>query len=452
VRLNAEGFRMLAAKLADAILSSSRMTLIDWRGRRHEIGPPDAPYVGALEIRSAAAARRIALDPQIAVGESFVDGDLVVAEGDLVDIITAILKELAAGRAPARLKLRSHLAYLLHPLRQLNSPSAARRHIAYHYDLDWDFYRLWLDAEGHYSCAYFASPNATLEEAQEEKARRIAKKLALRPGDRVLDIGSGWGAMALHLARNYDVEVVGISLSREQIAVAEKRAAAEGLSGRIRFRYDDYREHEGRYDRIVSIGMLEHVGAPNLEDYFHVVRKNLTDDGVALIHTIGRVGPPAATAAWVDKRIFPGGFLPAMSEVSAAVERSRLFSTDIEVLRLHYALTLREWRRRFNAHRAEIEKRYDERFCRMWEFYLVISEASFLAGQHVNFQFQLARSLEALPLTRDYLYASPTPAPAAVPVAARQPTPLMARAKETASAYGRMKNGSGSEPHPGGPG
>jgi cyclopropane-fatty-acyl-phospholipid synthase len=211
--------------------------------------------------------------------------------------------------------------------------------------------------------------------------------------------------MALFLARNYDVSVTGISLSREQIAVAEQRAAAEGLSDRVQFKFADYREHDERYDRIVSIGMLEHVGAPNLREYFRVVRRNLTDDGVALVHTIGRVGPPAATSAWIDRHIFPGGFLPSLSEVADAVEHSQLFNTDVEVLRLHYGLTLREWRRRFLAHREEIERRYGERFRRMWEFYLAISEASFVSGMHVNFQVQLTRELGTLPLARDYLYA-----------------------------------------------
>jgi cyclopropane-fatty-acyl-phospholipid synthase len=257
----------------------------------------------------------------------------------------------------------------------------------------------------------------TLEEAQEEKARRIAAKLALRPGDRVLDIGCGWGAMALHLARNHDVRVVGISLSRQQLAVAHRRAAAEGLSGRVTFRFADYREHDERYERIVSVGMLEHVGAPNLSSYFDVVRRNLTEDGVALIHTIGRVGPPAPTNAWIRKHIFPGGFLPALSEIAPAVDGVRLLTTDVETLRLHYGYTLREWRRRFLEKRELIDARYGERFRRMWDFYLIISEASFMSGMHVNYQVQLARRLDALPLARDYQYA-PAEEPAQ-PLAAR---------------------------------
>jgi cyclopropane-fatty-acyl-phospholipid synthase len=381
------------------------LRLIDWRGAAHEAGPPDAPLVGVIAIKSQDADRRIARDPQAALGEAFVEGDLEVVEGDLVEIIATLLRDVnATARAPRHLRWGSKLRFLLRALHQINSPRSARRHIAHHYDLDHEFYRLWLDTERHYSCAFYASPEMSLEEAQEEKARRIAAKLVLRAGDRVLDIGCGWGAMSLYLARNFDVRVVGISLSREQLAVAERRAAEAGLSDRVSFEYADYREHEGRYERIVSIGMLEHVGAPHLPEYFRIVRRNLTEDGVALIHTIGRVGLPAATNTWIRKHIFPGGFIPSLSELARAVERQRLISADVETLRLHYAFTLRDWRRRFLANRAAVEARYGERFCRMWEFYLVASEASFLAGVHVNYQLQLCRNPEALPLSRDYLF------------------------------------------------
>jgi cyclopropane-fatty-acyl-phospholipid synthase len=395
---------MLTADIARFVLVSSRLRLIDWRGRAHEAGPPDAPLAGVIAIKTQQADRRIARDPQGALGEAFVDGDVAMVEGDLVDVIAALLRDVNAGHAPRHMRWRSRLLFLLRALHQLNSPVLARRHISHHYDLDYDFYSLWLDRESHYSCAFYAYPQMTLEQAQEEKARRIAEKLMLRPGDRVLDIGSGWGALSLYLARNFDVRVVGISLSREQVAVAERRAREAGLADRVSFQYADYREHEGVYERIVSVGMLEHVGAPHLPEYFRVVGRNLTEDGVALIHTIGRVGPPAATNSWIRKHIFPGGFIPSLSEVASAVERQRLISSDIETLRLHYAFTLREWRRRFLANREAIERRYGDRFCRTWEFYLIISEASFLAGVHVNYQVQLCRNLEALPLSRDYLY------------------------------------------------
>jgi cyclopropane-fatty-acyl-phospholipid synthase len=395
---------MLAANIAAAVLTSSRLKLIDWRGTAHEAGPPDAPLIGTIAIKTERAARRIGFDPQMALGEAYVDGDLEILEGDLVTIVTALLREGQGGRTPWVLRVRQNLLHALRAWHERNTPAQARRHIAHHYDLDYEFYRLWLDAEMHYSCAFHASPDVSLEVAQQDKARRIAAKLALRPGDRVLDIGCGWGAMALHLARHHNVRVVGLSLSREQLAVAERRAAREGLSDRLSFRYEDYREHDARYERIVSIGMLEHVGAPNLADYFRVVRRNLTEDGVALIHTIGRVGPPAPTAAWMRRHIFPGGFLPSLSEVASAIERQRLFTTDVEVLRLHYAETLKEWRRRLNEQRDEIAGRFGERFRRMWEFYLATSEASFRSGVHVNYQLQLSRTLEALPLARDYLY------------------------------------------------
>ncbi|NIR59963.1 MAG: class I SAM-dependent methyltransferase, partial [Gammaproteobacteria bacterium] len=315
---------MLTAKIAQLVLASSRLRLIDWRGAEHEAGPPEAPLAGVMAIKTQAADRRIAHNPQIALGDAYMEGDLEVVEGDLVDVITALLRDVNAGHAPRNMKWRGKILFLLRALHQLNSPHLARRRIAHHYDLDHAFYRLWLDPESHYSCAFYATPDTTLEEAQTEKARRIAAKLMLRRGDRVLDIGCGWGAMSRYLARNFDVRVVGISLSREQLAVAERRAAEEGLSDRLTYQYADYREHESRYERIVSIGMLEHVGAPHLPEYFRIVGRNLTEDGVALIHTIGRVGPPAATNSWIRKYIFPGGYIPSLSEVASAVEEEAL--------------------------------------------------------------------------------------------------------------------------------
>jgi cyclopropane-fatty-acyl-phospholipid synthase len=395
---------MLTADIARIVLTSARVRFIDWRGASHEAGPEGAPLAGVIAIKTPQTDRRIARDPQAGVGEAFVDGDLEVVEGDLVDVLAAALRDTNAGHAPKSMKWRANLLSFIRALQQLNTPTSARKHIAHHYDLDYDFYALWLDKESHYSCAFFGDPQMTLEQAQMEKARRIAVKLMLRPGDRVLDIGCGWGALSIYLARNFDVRVTGITLSREQLAVAQRRAKEAGLADRVSFELCDYREHKGVYERIVSVGMLEHVGAPHLPAYFRVVGERLTEDGVALIHTIGRVGPPAATNSWIRKYIFPGGFIPSLSEIASAVERRRLISADVETLRLHYAFTLREWRKRFLANRDAIKERYGERFCRMWEFYLIISEASFLSGVHVNYQLQLCRDLQALPLSRDYLY------------------------------------------------
>jgi cyclopropane-fatty-acyl-phospholipid synthase len=267
-----------------------------------------------------------------------------------------------------------------------------------------------------YSCAYFARPDMSLEEAQGAKKAHIAAKLRLAPGMSVLDIGCGWGGMALTLAEDYDVKVHGVTLSTEQLAVAERRARERGLEGRVRFTLTDYRDLRGPFDRIVSVGMFEHVGAPNYLAYFQQVRDLLTPDGIALIHSIGRIDPPAVTSPFIAKYIFPGGSIPALSEVTAAVEQSGLWTTDIEILRLHYAETLRCWRMRFLAQRDAVREMYDERFCRMWELYLGMSELSFRAGSHMVIQIQLARHVNAVPIVRDYMVdnerAAAKPAPA----------------------------------------
>ena len=394
---------MLLAKLLHPALTSHRINLVDWHDNLHEVGPGQTPLLATVAIRSARAHRRILFNPQLGVGEAFVRGELEILEGDLAELIAALHAELRRRRAPLLLRWRPMLTKLLRQFHQLNSLRRATHHVAHHYDLDYDFFRLWLDKELHYSCAFFNTTDDSLEEAQQEKARRIAAKLNLRPGDRVLDIGCGWGAMALHLIREMDIHVTGISLSKEQLDVARRRAVELGVDDRVAFEFSDYREHTGSYERIVSIGMLEHVGAPQLARYFRVIQSNLTDDGVALVHTIGRIGRPEVTNPWIRKYIFPGGFIPSISEMAHAIEGTGLITADVEVLRLHYAYTLRAWRDRFLAQRTEIEGRYGSEFFRMWEFYLCGSEASFLSGYHVNYQIQLCLQLDALPLTRDHL-------------------------------------------------
>jgi cyclopropane-fatty-acyl-phospholipid synthase len=265
-------------------------------------------------------------------------------------------------------------------------------------------YGLFLDSDRQYSCAYFRTGAEDLDTAQLDKKRHIAAKLLLKPGMKVLDIGSGWGGLALYLAREHGAEVTGLTLSSEQLAYAEARAAREGLAGRVRFVLRDYRDETETYDRVVSVGMFEHVGVNHFRRFFAQVRDRLTPDGIALLHTIGRSQGPGRTDPWIRKYIFPGGYIPALSEVSRAIERERLETTDIEVLRLHYAETLRHWRRRFLANCARIEAIYDERFCRMWEFYLAVSEVSFRYLDSVVFQIQMAKRRDAVPLVRDYLY------------------------------------------------
>ncbi len=292
---------------------------------------------------------------------------------------------------------------MLRRLHQYNPASRAQRNAAHHYDLSDKLYELFLDQDWQYSCAYFPEGEEDIDAAQLAKKRHIAAKLLLRPGDRVLDIGSGWGGLAIYLARECGADVTGLTLSVEQHKMATRRAAQAGLSDRVRFHLRDYRDEQGQYDRIVSVGMFEHVGINHYGTFFAKLKSLLTADGVALLHSIGRMDGPGSTNPWIRKYIFPGGYSPALSEVIPAVERLRLWITDIEILRLHYAETLRAWRQRFERNRDRLRDIYDERFCRMWEMYLVGSEIAFRRSGHLVFQMQLAKALNAVPITRDYM-------------------------------------------------
>ncbi|MGE0376704.1 MAG: class I SAM-dependent methyltransferase, partial [Planctomycetaceae bacterium] len=316
---------------------------------------------------------------------------------------------------PLQAVLRS-LSRRVRTLQQYNPISRAREHVAHHYDLSRELYELFLDEDLQYSCGYFASEHDSLEAAQRNKKQRLAAKLCLKRGQRVLDIGCGWGGLALFLARQADVEVVGVTLSAEQHKVAVERAEALGLSDRVRFLLQDYRELNGPFDRIVSVGMFEHVGVGHYDEFFAKVNTLLKDDGVMLLHSIGRMSPPGTTGPWLRKYIFPGGYSPALSEVFDVTQRQQLWVTDVEILRLHYAQTLCEWQKRFQANRARAAALYDERFCRMWEFYLTCAEMVFRYGSGMVFQMQLARQRDAVPATRDYLNA-----PAIPPLAAHVP-------------------------------
>jgi len=349
-----------------------------------------------------AGLRRLVANPGLGLGEAYMDEDLVFEQGDIWDLLEIVGK--SGGRNPkgrGSWAKRTRKA-VKRRLQQANDRVAARRNVAHHYDLSNDFYRRWLDEDMQYSCAYFARPEMTLEEAQVAKKRHLAAKLRLEPGHRVLDIGSGWGGLAMTLAREHGADVTGVTLSTEQIALARQRAAAAGLADRVRFELMDYRDVTGPFDRIVSVGMLEHVGAPNFRNYFETVKRQLADDGMAVIHSIGRMTPPALTNAFTQKYIFPGGYIPAMSEIVKAVEDAGLWITDVEILRLHYAETAKHWRRRFLAD-PEIPVLFDGRFRRMWDFYLAGAELGFRYGTHMVMQLQLAKRLETVPLTRDYL-------------------------------------------------
>ncbi|MEZ5558023.1 MAG: cyclopropane-fatty-acyl-phospholipid synthase family protein [Pseudomonadales bacterium] len=355
--------------------------------------------VAGMRLQSASVVNRILRNPQVNLGETYLAGDWQVAEGTLHDLLSVLRRNLERQLAePGRARLPGIL------LQSWNGLSASRRNVSHHYNLDEDLFRACLDAQMHYSCAYFRDPDMSLEAAQHAKSEHIARKLCLRPGMRVLDIGCGWGSLAQHLAEHHDVFVTGLTLSEEQLRVARQSVAMRGLGDRVELRLEDYRLHGGVYDRIVSVGMFEHVGRRNYRRFFRAVAQMLNADGVAVLHTIANSGPPAPVSPWIRRHIFPGGYIPSLSDMAPQVEKARLVSTDIEVLRRHYALTLREWQRRFQRQRERFVASHGETFCRMWEFYLVSSQTAFEVGDLVVLQWQLARHNLGVPVTRDYLY------------------------------------------------
>ena len=360
-----------------------------------------------VRIKDWPTARRLILNPELALGETYMDGSLSIEGDDIQGFLEVVVRNPAqAGDLSAPARLLSTLRQIRRRLDQSNPEALAWRNVAHHYDLTPAIYDLFLDADRQYSCAYFAQDGISLDAAQAAKKTHIARKLLLSPGMRVLDIGCGWGGLALTLARDHGARVTGITLSQEQLGVARARAKAAGLADRVTFDLVDYRAVTGQYDRIVSVGMFEHVGAPNFGTFFTVVRDRLAEDGVALIHTIGRTAPPNATNPWIARYIFPGGYVPSLSEVAEAIEETGLRIGDIECLRLHYAMTLRCWFDRFSAGAAVAAALKDDRFVRMWRYYLAASEQTFRHGPQDVFQIQLCRRPDAVPITRDYLYSS----------------------------------------------
>ena len=366
---------------------------------RHGSGAPEI----AVTLHDAATLRALVRQPEIALGEAYMDETLTIDDGDLhafLDLVARNARAARYGRFRGRLPA---LARATKRLAQTHSRAAARRNVAHHYDLSPALYELFLDADMQYTCGYFPSDNMTLDAAQQAKKDHIAAKLLLEPGMRVLDIGCGWGGTAITLARDYGAQVVGVTLSQEQKTYAERRIADAGLTDRIEIRLTDYRDVAETFDRIVVVGMIEHVGQPQYDSFFQTMQRNLAPDGIALLHTIGRSTPPNTTAPWIGKYIFPGSHIPSLSELATATERAELVITDIEVWRLHYARTLRAWRARFEENRAEIEALTDARFIRMWRFYLTLTEVAFVHLANVVFQIQITRDQTAVPLTRDYL-------------------------------------------------
>jgi cyclopropane-fatty-acyl-phospholipid synthase len=373
------------------------------RGTTLEFGDGTGVPV-AVRFTTRAAEWAVLLDPELAVGETYMNGTLVIEQGSIADFLALAMSQWEHSSKP-RLWMRSQwaLRYLWRRLAQFNPPKRARNNVAHHYDLDERLYALFLDADRQYSCGYFEHPGQSLDDAQLAKKRHIAAKLLVDRPVRVLDIGCGWGGLALYLAEMCGARVAGVTLSQEQFAVARNRADEKGLTGTVEFRLQDYRDVAERFERIVSVGMFEHVGVNHYDTYFAKCAEMLSDDGVMLLHSIGRSEGPGVTNPWIARYIFPGGYIPALSEVLPAVERSGLLVTDIEILRLHYAETLRHWRERFLAHRDDLEKVYDARFIRMWEFYLAASEMTFREQAMMVFQLQLTKRQGVVPVTRNYI-------------------------------------------------
>ena len=391
-------------RLFRTLVRAGPLTVVAADGAVRIYGEP-SPEVRPVTIRFTddETARRIARNPAMGAGEAYMDGRLIVEQGDIrafLDLIGYNVRWDADNPVRTRLWRPQRIAAWLDTW---NWERRSRRNVAHHYDLSSQLYDLFLDADRQYSCAYFEDPGASLDRAQQDKKAHIAAKLALRPGQKVLDIGCGWGGMALYLSRVADVDVLGITLSEEQLRIARERATAAGVGDRVRFELCDYRRVTGRFDRIVSIGMFEHVGPPHYRSFFEKCCDLLTADGVMLLHTIGRADGPGATDPWLAKYIFPGGYVPALSQIMPAVERSFLWVTDIEALRLHYAYTTAAWYERVTAHAAEITTLYDARFFRMWQFYLAGAIAAFRHDGHLVFQLQLTRKRDAVPITRAYI-------------------------------------------------
>ena len=370
-------------------------------GKRYTFGDGTAAAV-AVRFTSAKAQRSVLLNPELRLGEAYMDGTFVIEQGSIADVLALLLRQerLAVPRWALPWRLIRHA---FRRLQQFNPRSRSRRNVAHHYDLDGRLYSLFLDADQQYSCAYFDTPESSLDDAQLAKKRHLAAKLLVPPGSNVLDIGCGWGGLALYLASVAGARVTGITLSREQHARASQRALEQGRANDAIFRLEDYRDVAGRFDRIVSVGMFEHVGVGFYDTFFRKCAELLDDDGVFLLHSIGRSGSPSVTNPWIAKYIFPGGYIPALSEILSPVQRAGLTVTDVEVLQLHYAYTLKAWRERFLAHREEVERLYDARFVRMWEFYLASSEMAFRESDMVVFQVQMAKRKGVVPQTRDYI-------------------------------------------------
>lgn len=391
------------SNMMKSFVKKGSLTIIDHKGARHEFhGVPGGPEV-TMKLSDASLYRKLVLNPELHAGEAYMDGRMSFVEGSsLRDFLQLFsINRMNVASYPVQKAIRAG-AMKFRRRQQANPVGEAQKNVAHHYDLGNDFYKLFLDSNMLYSCAYFRQKGESLEQAQRNKLRLLAAKLNLQPGQKVLDIGCGWGDLALYIAKMADVQVLGVTLSKEQQALASRRAQAEGLSDRVRFELKDYRNVDEKFDRIVSVGMFEHVGVHHYDEFFKKLNALMSDDGVALIHSIGHMSPPGMASTWLRKYIFPGAYSPALSEVFSVVEQNSLWVTDLEFLRVHYADTLAEWEKRFQKNRGRVEQMFDEKFARMWEFYLISAEMMFRTGSQLVFHMQLSRKRDAVPLVRDY--------------------------------------------------
>ncbi len=392
----------LLSHLFRRFIQKGTLRVVDAGGEVHEFSGSPEP-LATIQLHQADLPRKLFQNFELHFGEGYMNGTITFVDCTLEDFLGLFSINRGGMASHPWQQVFRRISRLLRDFQQYNPIGKAQQNVAHHYDLSRELYQLFLDEDMQYSCAYFQSPEDTLEVAQQNKKRHIAAKLGLADGQRILDIGCGWGGLAFDLARRADVEVLGVTLSREQHALASERAVQLGLDDRVHFELMDYRKVTERFDRIVSVGMFEHVGVSRYDEFFARIYELLVDDGLAVMHSIGHMSPPGTASPWLRKYIFPGAYSPALSEVFAATERQHLWVSDVEVLRLHYADTLVEWIKRFKQNRARIVELYDERFCRMWEFYLISVESMFRTGAQMVFQMQLSRIRDAAPLTRDYM-------------------------------------------------
>ena len=386
------------------LIKNDGFVLIDADKNQYTIGKPQKKDPLKLKILDKNLHHKLLLHPDLYFGEAYTNGSVLIENGSLTEFLDIILKNVGRGEINFYSRVLNQLKGFYRSLTNFNLIKKSKQNVAHHYDISEKLYDLFLDKNRQYSCAYFKNEKETLEQAQENKMNHIIKKLNLKPNQRVLDIGSGWGTLAIEIAKKSKCEVVGITLSENQLKYSKQKAKELNLENQVDFRLIDYRQLNEKFDRIVSVGMFEHVGRKFYQTYFNTVSKLLYDNGVALIHTIGSSMPPRNPHPWITKYIFPGGYTPSLSEVSLPIEKSGLIVTDLEVLRMHYAYTLRNWKERFLSKKNEVLEMFDERFLRMWEFYLAGCEMAFKWGDQVVFQFQLTKKNNTIPNIRDYIY------------------------------------------------